>query len=328
MRSRAHSLLAGLAGIVVSALALTACGSGGDGGAGTGADGGGAAGGDGAFPVSVASGGAGSGDEVTIEKRPERIVSLSPTATESLFAIGAGKQVVAVDEYSNHPAEAPVVEGLSGYRTNVESVLSHDPDLVVVMTPDDALAQGMAAVNVPVLVLPAAKDLDGAYAQIETLGTATGHVGDAVEVVRNMSTEIDEAIKSVPAGVRDAGLKYYHEVTSDYYSVTDDTFLGEVYRKFGLSSIATGDSGYPQLSAEAIIAADPDLIFLADATSESLTADDIAARPGWDKIKAVKDGNITALDENLASRWGPRLPEFYRSLAAALNDARVPAAAK
>lgn len=324
-RSRTRSMLAGVAGLVVSALALTACGS--DGG--DGADGAESAGGsgDGAFPVSVSSGAPGSGDEVTIAERPERIVSLSPTATESLFAIEAGDQVVAVDEYSYYPEEAPVVEGLSGHRPNVESVLSHDPDLVVVASQDDSLMQGMEAVGVPVLVLPAAADLGGAYAQIETLGVATGNVGEAAEVVKDMSADIDAAIKSVPAEVRDAGLKYYHEVSSDHYSVTDRTFLGAVYGEFGLSSIATGDSEYPQLNAEAIIDADPDLIFLANATSESMTAEDIAARPGWDQIKAVKNGTITALDEDIASRWGPRLPELFTSIAKALSDARVPAAA-
>lgn len=323
-RSRSRSLMAGVAGVLVSALALTACGS--DGADDAAADGG-AGDGDGAFPVSVATGPAGSGDEVTIEARPERIVSLSPSATESLFAIDAGDQVVAVDEYSYYPEEAPVVEGLSGHRPNVESVLTHDPDLVIVSDEDDSLSQGMEAVGVPVLVLPAANDLGDAYAQIETLGAATGNVGDAAEVVKDMTTEIDEAIDSVPGELRDAGLKYYHEVSSDHYSVTDDTFLGAVYKEFGLTSIATGDTGYPQLSAEAIVDADPDLIFLANATSESMTADDVAARPGWDQIAAVKNGNITALDEDLASRWGPRLPEFFRSIAQALSDADVPAAA-
>ena len=327
-RPRFRSMVAAIVGLLLSALALTACGAGGADDAGGGAGGGdGTGGGDGAFPVSVASGAAGSGEEVTIETRPERIVSLSPSATESLFAIDAGDQVVAVDEYSYYPAEAPVVEGLSGHRPNVEAVLTHDPDLVIVSGQDDSLSQGMAAVGVPVLVLPAAEDLGDAYAQIETLGVATGHVGDAAEVVKDMAADIGEAVDSVSAELRDSGLTYYHEVSSDHYSITDHTFLGAVYREFGLASIATGDSGYPQLNAEAIIAADPDLIFLANATSESMTADDVAARPGWGQITAVKNGNITALDEDLASRWGPRLPELFREIARALSAATVPAAA-
>lgn len=321
-RSRSRSLLAGAAALVVSALALTGCASDGEE-----ARGGADSGGEGNFPVSVATGPAGSGQELTLDERPERIVSLSPTATESLFAIDADDQVVAVDEYSYYPAEAPVDEGLSGYRTSVEAVLAHDPDLVVIAMEEDSLLQGMAAVDVPVLFMPPAANLDDAYAQIETLGAATGNVGGAAEVVRDMSREIGEAVQSVPAEIRDAGLSYYHEVSSDHYSITDDTFLGTVYGQFGLESIATGDAEYPQLNAEAIVGANPDLIFLANSTSESMTAEDVAARPGWSEITAVKEGRIEALDGDLASRWGPRLPEFFRSIAAVLSDAGVPAAA-
>lgn len=321
-RSRSRSLLAGAAALVVSALALTGCASDGEE-----ARGGADSGGEGNFPVSVATGPAGSGQELTLDERPERIVSLSPTATESLFAIDADDQVVAVDEYSYYPAEAPVDEGLSGYRTSVEAVLAHDPDLVVIAMEEDSLLQGMAAVDVPVLFMPPAKNLDDAYAQIETLGAATGNVGGAAEVVRDMSREIGEAVQSVPAEIRDAGLSYYHEVSSDHFSITDDTFLGTVYGQFGLESIATGDAEYPQLNAEAIVGANPDLIFLANSTSESMTAEDVAARPGWSEITAVKEGRIEALDEDLASRWGPRLPELFRSIAAVLSDAGVPAAA-
>ncbi|WP_295629098.1 ABC transporter substrate-binding protein [uncultured Corynebacterium sp.] len=316
---------------MVSALVLAGCAS--DGGTDAGSDGsdGAGAGGsngtasDGAFPVTVASGNA--DGELTIEERPERIVSLSPSATESLFAIDAGDQVVAVDEYSYFPPEAPVVEGLSGHRPNVESVIAHDPDLVVVSSEEDSFTNGLAAVDVPVLHLPAATDVDDAYAQIETLGAATGNIGSAAEVVRDMETDIAAAVDSVPAEVREAGLTYYHEVSSDHYSVTDATFLGSVYGMFGLSSIATGESDYPQLNVEAIIGADPDLIFLANSTSESMTADDVAARPGWDAITAVREGRIVALDEDLASRWGPRLPELFRSVAESLDDVSVPAAA-
>ena len=209
----------------------------------------------------------------------------------------------------------------------MEAVLAHDPDLVVIAMEEDSLLQGMAAVDVPVLFMPPAKNLDDAYAQIETLGAATGNVGGAAEVVRDMSREIGEAVQSVPAEIRDAGLSYYHEVSSDHYSITDDTFLGTVYGQFGLESIATGDAEYPQLNAEAIVGANPDLIFLANSSSESMTAEDVAARPGWSEIAAVKEGRIEALDEDLASRWGPRLPEFFRSIAAVLSDAGVPAAA-
>lgn len=263
-------------------------------------------------------GGSDSGDGAAGE-RPERIVSLSPSATETLFAIGAGDRVVAVDEYSYYPPEAPVVEGLSGLTPNVESVLSHDPDLVVATMDDGTLASGLEAAGVRLLVLPSATSLDDAYGQVEQLGSATGQVGDAAELVLRMRTEIDEAVESVPAEVREAGLTYYHEVSSDNYTVADDTFLGQIYGLFGMSSIASGQTGYPQLSAEAIIAADPDYIFLSNAVSESMDAGKIAARPGWGELAAVRDNRIVALDEDLASRWGARLPQFVKEVADAVK---------
>lgn len=307
-----------IAGAIISVLALAGCSAGGEKDSG--------ASGDGDFPVTLASGAVGSGEEVTIGERPERIVSLSPTATESLFAIGAGDRVVAVDEYSYYPAEAPVVEGLSGYTPNVESVLSHDPDLVVASMDDGTLASGLRAAEVPLLVLPSAEGLADAYGQIERLGAATGNVADAVELTANMSRDIDDAVESVPEELRGGGLTYYHEVSSDHYTVADDTFLGQVYAMFGLSSIAEGQTGYPQLSAESIVAADPDFIFLSNGESESMTPEKVAERPGWGELTAVKENRIIVLDEDLASRWGSRLPQFVREIADALT-ANAPATA-
>lgn len=307
-----------IAGAIVSVLALAGCS--------TDADEGSAASGDGEFPVTLASGAEGSGEEITVEERPERIVSLSPSATESLFAIGAGDQVVAVDEYSYYPEEAPVVEGLSGYTPNVESVLSHDPDLVVVTMDDGTLGSGLEAAEVPMLVLPSAEGLADAYGQIERLGAATGNLGDAVELTARMSSDIDAAVESVPEELREGDLTYYHEVSSDHYTVADDTFLGQVYGMFGLSSIAEGETGYPQLGAESIISADPDFIFLSNGESESMTPEKVAERPGWDELTAVRENRIIVLDEDLASRWGSRLPQFVQEIAESLR-ANAPATA-
>ncbi|WP_448851711.1 ABC transporter substrate-binding protein [Corynebacterium sp. 335C] len=262
---------------------------------------------------------------------PGSIVSLSPTATEMLYAIGAGDRVTAVDENSDYPAEAPVTEGLSGFELdNAESVLAFDPDLVVVQVAPPGLGEQLDSAGVELLELPAATTLDEAYAQVETLGEATGEVEGAERVADGMRAGVEQAVASVPAEVRESGLTYFHEVSPELYSVTDATFLGEVYGLFGLSSVAGGapdgsDGGYPQLNPEAVIDADPDLVFLADAGSAGVTPQDVAARPGWDTVAAVRAGNIFELDEDLASRWGPRLPELVRHIAAALSAAELPA---
>lgn len=276
---------------------------------------------DGSFPVAVVSGDAESGEEITIEQEPRRIVSLSPSATEVLFDIGAGEQVVAVDEFSTYPTDAPLVEGLSGYMPNVESVLTHDPDLVVVSENDEALASGLEATNIPMLIVPAVTNVEGVYEQVERLGAATGNAEEATDKVEEMRSDIEEAIASVPEEIKNAGLTYYHELDTSHYSITDNTFLGSVYSQFGLSSIANdADTDYPQLSSEAIIDANPGVMFFANLDSEGITYEQIAQRPGWDSINAVKNGALISLDEDLASRWGTRTAEFIKQIAADLND--------
>ncbi|NKY34605.1 ABC transporter substrate-binding protein [Nocardia speluncae] len=243
---------------------------------------------------------------------PRTIVSLSPTATETLFAIGAGEQVVAVDDRSDHPAEAPRTD-LSGYTPNVEAVLGYDPDLVVADTDTGDLVTGLRRAGVETLILPAARTLDDTYTQIEQLGAATGHGGDAAELVAGMRTDIAEIVATVP--IREAPLRYYHELDDTYYTVTDDTYLGEIYTMLGLRSIATGGNGYPQLSPEYILEQNPDMIFLADAQCCGVTPETVAQRAGWGELSAVRDGNVHILDEDLASRWGPRVVDLVRAIA-------------
>lgn len=249
----------------------------------------------------------------------ERIVSLSPTATETLFAIGAGENVVAADEYSYNPSDAPTVEGLSGFSPNVEAILEYDPDLVILGTQDDQVIDGLESVGATVLVQDAAQSIDDAYAQVEELGEATGHLREANETAAAMQEGIEEAVASVPDEVLESSLTYFHELDEELFTITDDTFIGQVYSLFNLSSIATGATGYPQLTPEAVIEADPDIIFLAGGDF-SVSPDEVIERPGWASVTAVEDGTIYVLDDDLASRWGPSLPEFVQSVADALIE--------
>ncbi len=270
--------------------------------------------GDGAFPVTVASGDSDSTDEVVIDARPEAIVSLSPTATEMLFAVGAGDQVVAVDDQSDYPEDVPVTD-LSGFEPNVEAILGYAPDLVIAASDPGELVAGLDAAGIPVLLLPSATDLDDTYAQIERVGAATGHIGDAAELVGQMQADIAEILAEVPAGTEQ--LTYYHELDDTFYSVTGDTFIGAVYASLGLTSIAdaAGSDAYPQLSQEFIVSADPDVIFLADTQCCGVTPEQVAARPGWAGMSAVTGARVYPVDEDVASRWGPRVVDFLRSTA-------------
>nr|WP_241665760.1 ABC transporter substrate-binding protein [Prescottella subtropica] len=257
-----------------------------------------------------------------VTERPDAIVSLSPSLTETLWAVGAGDQVVAVDALSDYPAGVPTTD-LSGFSPNVEAVLGYSPDLVVASDDIGGLVSGLKAAGVPTLLLPAAKNVDDVYAQIEQVGVATGHTDEANALADRMRGEIDAAVTSVPA--REHPLRYFHEVDDTLYTITGNTFLGEIYGLFGLESIADGSADtYPQLSAEFVVAANPDLIFLADGEYGVTTAT-VAARPGWSGIRAVEDGQVHVLDADPASRWGPRVVDLVRDIGAVVAAQPAPA---
>jgi iron complex transport system substrate-binding protein len=273
------------------------------------------------FPVTVE----GDNGPVSLAEEPDAVVSLSATATESLFAIGAGDQVIAVDDQSTFPADAPVTD-LSGFQPNVEAIAGYEPDLVVAAYDPGELVDGLERLGIPVLLQDAAPDLEGAYEQIETLGEATGNVEGAETVVGSMRTEIDE-LTSLAAGAE--GATVYHELGPDFYSATSDTFIGSVYELFGLVNIADAADiadagGYPQLSGEYIVSESPDVVVLADTKCCGQTAAKVAKRPGWARVEAVENGIVVEADDDIASRWGPRTVDFVALVAESLEGLRRP----
>jgi iron complex transport system substrate-binding protein len=267
------------------------------------------------FPVTLDS----PAGKVEIAQRPTRVVSLSPTATEMLFAINAGGQVVAVDDQSSYPPSAPRTK-LSGYQPNVEAIAGYRPDLVVFANDTGDLGASLRRLGIPALALPAATRLDDSYAQIQQLGKATGHTAEAEGLVTAMRSEIQQIV----AGAKvDRPLTYYHELDKGLFSATSKTFIGQLYAQLGLRNIADKadkeGSGYPQLSAEYVVKADPDLIFLADTKCCGQSPQTVAARSGWEQVRAVKDGAVVPLDDDVASRWGPRVVDFLRVVAAKLK---------
>lgn len=258
---------------------------------------------------------------------PERVVSLSPTHTEIMFAIGAGDLLVAVDEFSNHPAEAlELPNELSGFEPNVEAIAAFEPDLVLIGGDFTGLGDQLAELDIESWDGPAAVTVSDTYAQIEQLGAATGHVAEAAELVTSMQARIDEIVAA--AAQPEVPLTYYHELDPTYFSADSSTFIGELYSLLGLVNIADADEsesfGFPQLNAEVIIAADPDLIFLADTKCCAETAETVGARPGWDAIAAVQNGNVVEMDDDIASRWGPRIVDYLEAVSAAVEQTAVP----
>jgi iron complex transport system substrate-binding protein len=263
---------------------------------------------------------------VTLEKRPEKIVSLSPTTTEMLFAVGAGKQVTAVDDQSTFPADAPKTD-LSGFKPNAEAIAGKQPDLVLISNDTDKIKDQLTALKIPVYLAPAAVTLEDTYKQLTEIGALTGHRTEAADVVQRVRDDIAKLTADAPK--RMAKPTYYYELDPTFYTVTSKTFVGSLFAMFGLDNVADkadadgSKGGYPQMSAEALIAADPDLIFLADSKCCQQSLDSVKARPGWAAVTAVKNGHVVALDDDVASRWGPRVVDLVRAIADAV--AKVPA---
>ena len=266
-------------------------------------------------------------DTTAAGELPIAIISLSPTHTEMLFAIGAADQIIAVDDQSNFPAEAlDKPRELSGFEPNIEAIAALKPDLVVMADDGVDLTGQLGKLGIPVWSGPAPATFDDVYAQIEQLGAATGHIGEAAELVGQMQTDIEAAIAAAPVLAEPAS--FYHELDPTLYSVTSNTFIGQVYGLFGLVNLADGveeGNDYPQLNAEFIIQANPDLIFLADSKCCGESPETVAARDGWGATNAVINGNVIAVDDDIASRWGPRLVEFIQAVSTALS--KVPAQA-
>jgi iron complex transport system substrate-binding protein len=263
-----------------------------------------------------------SGDDV---QRPERIVSLSPSATETLFAVGAAKQVIAVDDESDHPAGVPRTD-LSSYQPNVEAIAGYRPDLVVVpaSVPRDVIA-GLRRLGLTVLTQPAPERLADAYEQIRELGTVTGHAEAGRRVAREVRSKVERLIAAAPGG---ASPRVFHELDPDLYSASSDTFIGRIYERLGVRNVADAaarraGNPYPQLSSEAVVSADPDLVVLADSECCKQTPAKVAERPGWDAVSAVRNGAVVAIDDDIASRWGPRIPVFVERVVEAMELARA-----
>ncbi|HEU4737218.1 MAG TPA: ABC transporter substrate-binding protein [Solirubrobacterales bacterium] len=272
------------------------------------------------FPVTVED----ATRSVTVERRPERIVSLSPSATETLFALGAGAQVIAVDEESDYPPEVPRTD-LSSYQPNVEAIVGYDPDLVVLpaSVPRDVSA-GLRRVGLTVLAEPAPANLDDAYAQFGELGVATGHAAAGRRLAGEVRAEVEGEIEAAPSG---RGLDFFHELDPDLYTVGNRNFIGRIYQQLGLRNVGEpaarrAGTPYPQMSSEAVVGADPDLIVLADTECCGQSPAKVAQRPGWDDVAAVRNGVVVAISDDIASRWGPRIPVFVARVVAAMERAR------
>jgi iron complex transport system substrate-binding protein len=250
-----------------------------------------------------------------LSSNPTRIISLSPSATEILFGIGAGAQVVAVDDNSDFPKNAPFTN-LSSFTPNVEAIAAYHPDLVVLQssaTNAATIRSELQKLKINVYLEVTPNNINEAYSEFLALGKVTGHPSRAKALVASMKSQIQRIVtkfrKANPVSI-------YHELDNTLYSADSSTFIGQIYSSFNFTNIADAahGGGYPQLNAESVIQANPQLIFLDDGPyGESATT--VASRPGWSSISAVKYKHVIVLPLDIPDRWGPRLVEFYRFIA-------------
>lgn len=265
---------------------------------------------------------------------PQCIVSLSPTATETLFAIGAGPQVQAVDSDSNFPTSGLPTKRINALNPSVEAVIgicktsashpSSKPDLVVISYDANSIKEKLTGLGVKVLEQDAPSTLAGAYQQMTQLGALTGHATKADKLVASLKRTIGADIASLPSHPTKKVTVYY-ELDATYYSLNSTTFVGSLLKDLGAVNIADGDStsadaGYPQLSAEYIASSNPKLILLADTVCCKITAAKVAKRAGFAAVSAVVNGHVVGLDDDVASRWGPRLGLLMNDLTAAVKS--------
>ena len=261
-----------------------------------------------------------SSDTAVSEVSTNKIVSLSATATEMLYAIGAQDQLVAVDNYSNYPEAAASFENkIDASQPSAEAIAALDATVVLLAYDPGNLQTQLEALGITVWTGAAATSFDDSYKQITELGELTGKSTEAEALVASMKSDIETAVSSME--LPDAPVSYFYELDNTYFSVTSNTFVGQIMSQFMLQNIAdTAEAGndYPQLSQEAIISANPQLVFLADTKCCQQDAKSVAARPGWNKIDAVAKGNVVELDDDVASRWGPRVVDLVKQVAAAV----------
>ena len=244
--------------------------------------------------------------------KPDRIISLSPTATEMLFAIGAGGNVVAVDSLSNFPKDAPLTN-LSALEPNLEAIASYKPDLVIIAFEIGNLKVDLNAVGIEVLMLPATPTVEDALKQILEIGDITGNEENAEKLVIKMRSQI----KTISLR-REGKPKFsvYHELDENYYSPSSWSFLGNIYDILGFKNIAdeadTAKTGYPKLSAEYIMVSNPDIIVTSGLKNDNQLK--FASRAGWNAIKAVQNEAIISVEPDIAGRWGPRMIDFCEQI--------------
>lgn len=272
----------------------------------------------------------GRGVDITLVAPPTRIVSIAPSNTEILFAVGAGGQLVGRDSFSDFPEAALALPDIGGGwgELDLETLLSLEPDLVLsadIIAPEQN--QALEDLGLTVFVLPNPLELADLYAILGTAGALTGHKDEAAALVESLQARVQVVTETV-AGAESRPLVFYQLDSTDPnapWTSGPGTFIDTLITLAGGRNVGAAlEDAWAQISSEVLIAENPDIILMGDAAWSGLTADDVAARPGWDAIAAVQNGQVYAFDDNLVSRPGPRLVDGLEALARLLHPELFP----
>ncbi|MFT9849051.1 ABC transporter substrate-binding protein [Aneurinibacillus sp. REN35] len=269
----------------------------------------------GKFPLTIKDG---TGTEVTLEKKPERIVSIIPSTTEIAYAVGAGDKVVGVSNYDNYPEEVTKKEKVGDLKVNMEKVVSLEPDLILADTGNGEAVDALRKTGLPVVVMEA-KNFDEIYTSIEMIGKATGNDAKAADVVNKMKADVEAVKKKVESVAEDKRPNVWVEVDPSLFTAGTGTFIHDMITMSGGKNIAADLEGWKQLSEEKVLQRNPDVILNTYGYYDKEGAEKIKKRPKWQHVKAVQNGRVFAVDSDVVNRPGPRITEGLKEIAAELH---------
>lgn len=273
-----------------------------------------------AFPMTVIDG---NGREVTIDSAPAHIISLSPSNTEILFAVGAGALVVGDTEYCDYPAEAVSLTKVGGYSADsisIETIVSLKPDLVIAEgSSQTTVIEALEQANIKVLAINS-KSFEDVYANIELIGKVTDNEAEAIALVDEMKARVSAVTEKISSVPEEEHPTVFWEIWDEpLMTAGPNTFVGQMIRLAGgVNIFAELTEDWPAVSAEEIVQKNPAVIMGPDSHGDKLIAEQLAARPGWDQVDAVKNNRIYLIDGNISSRPGPRIVDALESIAKSL----------
>lgn len=261
------------------------------------------------------------GKTITLLTPANRVISLAPSNTEILYAVGAGSQVVGRDAFSDFPVEAQALTDIGGGfgALNTEAIISLDADLVLAadLTPPEQI-QAIEDLGLTVFALPNPNDFNTLYDNLRTVATLTGHETEANQLIGSLEKRVS-VVEEIISKTETHPLVFYELDASDVnapYTAGPGTFIDFLIKAAGGNNLGNSmDSPWVQISVEELIIQDPEIIILGDYTWGGITPEDVAGRSGWDVISAVKNGKVYTFDDNLVSRPGPRLVDGLETMA-------------